>query len=220
MRTPESPSQHVLVLSPDPVAAALLGMFVELASYLPAFAQADERPEEAVARVRPLAVVLLDGSLEEARSDLFFAVAARARVGVAIFGAQRAPREISPHASARGVPAFAFPTSVADLERMLRQARATRWWARAAERRRARPMPFVELGAEGELLYHDHDGRRWNVYDRRGGDRRRAEPAPVERVFVSETGEIRTCQLAVGEAAARDPDQLAAQLARAVPARA
>ena len=226
MPNSQSRALHVLVLSADPVAAAFLGMFVELARYTPAFARAGERPEDAVARVRPLAVVLLDDALDAAQSDLFFAAAARARVGLAIFGAPRSSRALAPQAIARHVPVFDFPATLADLERVLDTARGSQWWGRAAERRRP-PIARVEAGAGDSLVYHDGEGCRWNVYDRRGRERRRETAAPgasadpgasVERVFVSETGEVRTCQLAEAESDARHPEELAAQLARAVPA--
>ena len=220
MPNSQSRALHVLVLSADPVAAAFLGMFVELARYTPAFARAGERPEDAVARVRPLAVVLLDDALDAAQSDLFFAAAARARVGLAIFGAPRSSRALAPQAIARHVPVFDFPATLADLERVLDTARGSQWWGRAAERRRP-PIARVEAGAGDSLVYHDGEGCRWNVYDRRGRERRCESAdleASVERVFVSETGEVRTCHLAEEEAEARHPDELAAQLARAVPA--
>jgi hypothetical protein len=221
MRKPDANAQHVLVLSADPMAAAFLGMFVELARYSPAFPHAGERPEDAVARVRPLAVVLLDGALDAAQSDLFFATAARARCGLAIFSAPNAAHArpaVAPQAVARGVPVFAFPSTVADVERMLTQARATQWWSRAAERRQPPTTPHVEPAGDDALVYHDRNGRRWNVYDRRGGDRRRPTAgAPLERVFVSESGDVWTCHLAAGEAGSRQPDDLEAQLARAVP---
>ena len=221
MRTPDSNSLHVLVLSPDPIAAAFLGMLVELARYVPAFARDGERPEEAIARIRPLAVVLVDGALDAARSDLFFAAAARARVGLAVFSAPRGATPVAPHALARGVPVSAFPATLADLQRLLEQAQSTRWWSRGAERRQAATTPRVEAGADDALVYHDRHGRRWNVYDRRGSDRRRfALDADVERVFVSESGEMLACQLTAGEAEAREPGDLEAQLARAVPASA
>ena len=214
MSIAESRSSHVLVLSPDPVAAAFLGLFVELARLTPAFARDGERPEEAMLRVRPLAVVLLDGALDAARSDLFFAAAARERVGVAIFGPTR---DVAPQAAERGVPCFAFPRTLAELERMLEEARASRWWMRAADRRQLRTVSHVEHGDAGALVYHDRRGRRWDVYDRRGSDRRKAvDPAPMERVFVSESGEEWRYALADGEAAARQPDELEAQLAQAV----
>ena len=103
---------------------------------------------------------------------------------------------------------------------MLEHPQALRWWARRAERRKPRDAPpRVEVAGPGELVFHDATGRRWSVYDRRGEDRRRLVVDDlVERVFVSETGEVRTSALAESEAAARSAADLSAQLARAVPA--
>lgn len=234
MRTARTP--NVLVLSGDPVAAALLGMLIELAGLAPVFARADERPEEAIARVRPHTVVLVDGALEAARSDLFFAAAARARVAMAVFVAPRAGEPLAPVAPvavARGIPRCDFPTSVAALERMLEAARASRWWARGGDRRRGVPAATAHAAHAAHpghphpgdaLVYLDRHGRRWNVYDRRSGPGRRAGDdagaggvVTVERVFVSDTGEVRTYRLGDGEAAAVAPDDLGTQLERAVP---
>lgn len=219
MPKPDSRSLPVLVLCSDVVAAALLGIFVELARFTPVFPRVDERPEDAIARLRPLAVVLLDDALEAVRSDLFFAAAARTRTPMAVFTAPRTAAHTA-RAAERGVPCFGFPTSVGDMQRMLAAAQATQWWSRAAERRQPTP-PHVAKSMGEELVYHDHDGLRWSVYDRRSGQRRRtaepedAEGRELERVFVSEAGEVRTYRLGAHEVEHRRPEQLQAQLTRA-----
>ena len=217
-------AQPVLILCSDVVAAALLGIFVELARFAPVFPRIDETPEEAVARIRPLAIVFLDGALDAARSDLFFAAAARAKLPLAVFSAPNASTDTT-RARARGIPCFDFPTSVAEVGRMLDEARDARWWSRSGERRRSGTGPRVAADEGGGLVYHDRHGRRWSVYDRRGNADRRApegtpedEASPVERVFVSESGEVRTCPVGAAEAADRRPERLEAQLARALPA--
>jgi hypothetical protein len=221
-------AQPVLILCSDVVAAALLGIFVELARFTPVFPRVDETPEEAVARIRPLAIVFLDGALDAARSDLFFAAAAKARLPLAVFSAPNL-RADTTRARARGIPCFDFPTSVAEVGRMLDEARDARWWNRAGERRRSGTGPRVAPDEEGGLVYHDRHGQRWSVYDRRGSADRRApedgssdeatgEATPMERVFVSESGEVRTCPIGAAEAADRRPERLEAQLARAMPA--
>ncbi|HEX5580559.1 MAG TPA: hypothetical protein VFX39_03210, partial [Gemmatimonadaceae bacterium] len=74
----------VLLLSGDPMAAALLGLLAETAGFEAACPLADEPPEDAVARVRPLSVILVDSALDVTRSDLFFGRVARRRVALAV----------------------------------------------------------------------------------------------------------------------------------------
>ncbi|HKG91607.1 MAG TPA: hypothetical protein VKA84_06950 [Gemmatimonadaceae bacterium] len=224
-------SSTVLVLSDDPMAAALLGILAELAHRVPAFAHPGERPEDALARVRPLFVVLLDGSLDAARSDLFFARAAKRQVGIAIFGVPGQAQELAARARERGIPWFDMPIDLAGFTRVLEAASATDWWRGGGERRRAAQLPRTTRSSDGTLIYLDRDGRRWFVYDRRGTDRRRgdrhapvtddgvAEPPsglPPHRVFVNESGETWRYALGEGESAL-DPSaaDLERQLAQA-----
>lgn len=209
-------SSTVLVLSDDPMAAALLGILAELADRVPAFAAPGERPEDALARVRPLFVVLLDGSLDAARSDLFFARAAKRRVGIAIFGVPGQPPDLATRARERGIPWFDMPIDLAGFTEVLRAASATDWWRGGGERRRPTQLPRTSRDSDGTLIYLDRDGRRWYVYDRRGADRRRANrltDAAIEeedeetpssdeqphRVFVNERGETWRYALTEGE---------------------
>ena len=60
----------VLVLSSDPLAAALVGAAIELAGHAPRFPLADEAPRAALLRVRPRLVVI-DCDHEDACSDSF-----------------------------------------------------------------------------------------------------------------------------------------------------
>jgi hypothetical protein len=89
MRTPAATTK-VLILARESVIAALLGMLLELEAYEPVYPEPDERYEDAIRRVRPPLVVVLDGESEEARSDLFFARAAHG--GGARGAVQRARR--------------------------------------------------------------------------------------------------------------------------------
>lgn len=198
---------------------ALLGMLVELAQYAPVFAEAGERPEDAIDRVRPAFVVLVDDLLEAARSDLFFARAARRRIGVAIFGRQGAGRELAAHARSRGIPAFELPTDAERLARVIEAAAAAMWWRRGADRRARRTRPPDD---RFQLVFTDRRGRRWLAFDRRGADRRQEReldagaPGPgTTRLFVSEDGEARCCELRADEVNERSQDDLERQLARA-----
>lgn len=171
----------VLILSEQPLVAALFGLLVELLGQVPAFAGAGESPEDALARVRPLLVVLLDSGLEAARSDLFFARAAKRKVGLAVFGTRRRDPHLASVAESRGIPWLEVPTTAAQFADVLDRAAHTVWW-RTGEERRA---PRVQRAPDGALTYVDRDGRRWQVYDRRAADRRQGR----DRVFVSDVGE-------------------------------
>jgi hypothetical protein len=172
------------------MALALLGLLVELADYTPTFAQEGERPEDALARARPVLVVLIDDTLEAARSDVFFARAAQQRAPIAIFPGRSSSRELMTRIGERGIPYFEIPTDAADLARVIRTAAATTWWKRSADRR---ALPAAEHADEGGLFFVDRAGRRWQVYDRRGHDRRQPEgDGLVTRVFVSEGDSLST----------------------------
>ena len=207
--------------------ATLLGMFAELAGFVPCFSDATERAEEALQRQRPLFAVMVDGDLDAAQSDLFFAVAARQRVGVAIFGTPGHAPVIPERARARGVPYFEAPLRLEQFTRMVETAHASEWWRRATERRgNAARDPAAERGADESLVFVDRTGRRWQVYDRRGGERRSppgltirtaseaAEEALV-RLFVGDAGETWSYALPPDEAASSSAYELERQFALA-----
>src|SRR4051812_12048134 len=66
--------------------AALVGWYVELAKLEPAFAAPGEHPEEALARVKPILVILIDSQFEAAMSDLLALRAIKRGIGIALFG--------------------------------------------------------------------------------------------------------------------------------------
>ena len=217
--TPATPT--VLVLSMQPLVAALLGMLLDLLGYRPVFAGEGERLEDVLLRHPSLFVALLDGDTEEAVSDAFFARAAQAKLGLAVFGVQgRAPR-LARGARDRGVPWFEVPIGLQDLSRAVELAAASDWWRRRSERRAA-----GSEGGDGRLVFVDPHGRRWSVYDRRSGvDRRGAGEAEVQRVFVDESGGEWACELTPGDRAGDEgpsaarvpsPAELQRQLERAV----
>lgn len=209
-----SPQPAVLLLSDDPVTLALLGLLVELANFTPLFAEKGERPEDALARPRPVLVALIDDTLEAARSDVFFAHAAQRRAALAIFPGKGSRRELMRRTGERGIPYFELPTDVADLARVIRTAAATTWWKRSADRRM---LPAAERSGEDGLFFVDRAGRRWQVYDRRGADRRHAgDHDVVTRHFVSE-GESLATRLTGSEVDALSVSDLERQFLRATP---
>jgi hypothetical protein len=195
--------------------AALLGMLLELEGYEPAFVRQGERPEAALARVRPLLVVLIDQALDVARSDLFLARAARHQIGVVVFGAQDGGSGQAAWAQSRRVPWFRMPGDGAELRRAIEASIGSfRLWRTDVERRR----PRTETAADGTLIYHDRAGRRWQVYDRRSGVDRRQSDTPAgsgHRAFVSEAGEEWRVEMAATDFLDESPAALEKQLARA-----
>jgi hypothetical protein len=180
------PTSTVLVLSSQPLVAALLGMLLDLLGYRPVFAADGERPEDALQRQHPLFGVLVDGDTEAAASDAFFARAAQGRVGLAFFGVRGRTPAHAPLARERGVPSFELPLDLQELSRAVEMAAASDWWRRRSERR---ATPHLEH-ADGGLVFVDPAGHRWSVYDRRRGvDRRAAGDSEVQRVFVNDAGE-------------------------------
>jgi hypothetical protein len=199
------------------MAAALLGMLLELEGYEPAFALEGEGAEAALARVRPLLVALVDHALDVAKSDLFLARAARRQVGVVLFGTQGVS-PASAWAQSRRVPWFRMPVDGAALRRAIEESTASfRLWRTDTDRRRNR----TETEADGTLIYHDRTGRRWQVYDRRSGDRRQGGNPPQDpdvsghRTFVNDAGERWRVEMMPAEFLDASPTALEQQLARA-----
>lgn len=197
------------------MALALLGLLVELANYTPIFAGENERPEDALARVRPVLVVLIDDTLEAVRSDVFFARAAQQRAAIAVFSGRTSRRELMTRIGERGIPYFDLPIDGADLGRVIRTAAATTWWKRNPERR---ALPAAERVDEGGLFFVDRAGRRWRVYDRRGSERRQAAgDGEITRVFFSEGSSV-AIRLGESEIDALSVADLERQFLRATPA--
>lgn len=109
----------MLVLAHDSVLAALIGMLLELENFEPVFAAPDERPEDAIRRLRPPLVVMLDGELEAARSDLFYARAAASGARVVLFSEPVAAEQVRGVARARQIPFVAMPIDRESLGRAL-----------------------------------------------------------------------------------------------------
>lgn len=190
--------------------AALVGMLLELEKYEPAFALPDESPEEAVRRVRPFLVLLLDGALEEASSDVFHA---RLKgTPVVLFATPRNETAVRIAASERSLPWFTMPVNRETLVRAIREAAATTVTRSGRDRRH----PTAHRAPDGTLIFRDREGREWQVYDRRAGERRgRAAGDNGYRAFVNHAGEEWWYEFSPNEAVEDSVDALERQLAAA-----
>ena len=193
--TPASTSR-VLILAQEPLAAALLGLLIELDRYEPAFANPKESPEEAVRRVRPVLVILVDGSLDAAASDVFHA---RTKgTPMILFGTPATAERVRGLALERALAWFTVPVERAAVTRLIQEAVASGTVRSGRDRRR----PSARQASDGTLIYRDRDGRTWQVYDRRVGERRKAE---AYRAFVNDAGEEWRYELSESEAAENRP---------------
>jgi hypothetical protein len=207
----------ILILSEQPVIAALVGMLVELTGAMPAFANPAEQAADALQRVRPLAVILIDAEMTTARSDLFFALAARKDIRVAVFGSDARAREIAEVAARRRIPWLTLPPNVERLSMVLGLTDGERAGTRQQQRRQ--PAESI-VAADGTCILRDAGGRHWMVYDRRqSGERRSSESESAadatDRVFVAEDGETRCYALSEAGVAGSETSVLEEQLARA-----
>ena len=203
--TPSS-DHKVLIVAPDPVLAALVGSIVELSRLRAAFPRANERPEDALTRVKPLIAILIDALADEAESDIFLARARRKGVHLLLFGGAAATKARRPWAEARGIPVYTLPDDVQALEESIRKIAAGAGKSTRLFERRGKAK------ISGPLVVQDNTGKRWSVYDRRSADRRQHV---IDREFVSETGEVRHCHIDEKEAASTTPEALMDQLERA-----
>jgi DNA-binding NtrC family response regulator len=112
------------VLAREAVIAALVGLLLELEDYEPVFAEPGEQPAEAIRRLRPPLIVVLDGQLPEARSDLFFARCAQDGASVCLFSEPVAAEEVRAVARARRLAFFAMPVERDALGAAMALARA------------------------------------------------------------------------------------------------
>jgi hypothetical protein len=203
-----SPTSKILVLAREALAAALVGLLLELDKYEPAFALPDESPEEAVRRVRPVLIIILDGSLDAAASDVFYA---RAKgTPVVLFGTPRSERTLRELAEKRKLRWFTMPIERERLSRLIGDLVIS-----PSRSGRDRRRPSTRQAADGTLIFRDREGSEWQVYDRRAGDRR-GSGASGYRAFVNEAGEEWRCELSGTEARQKSPAALEKQFARAV----
>src|SRR5919204_3729124 len=98
----------VMVVSTDPVIAALLGTMVELEEHTAVFPAGGERTTAAVARQRP-DLILLDCDHEAAASAKFVDEARSFGSGIVLFSPGRAGDEVRERAEQWNVPWFSLP---------------------------------------------------------------------------------------------------------------
>ena len=115
-------SRHaVLVLSSDPLAAALLGAAIELAGHAPRFPRSGELAREALLRVRPRLVVI-DCDHDEGCSDAFIGPALMTGSRVVLFRSRRTQRDVSELTGRLGLRVMDMPLAHESLTRLLHQA--------------------------------------------------------------------------------------------------
>lgn len=200
--------QTTLILSDQPVLAALLAMVVELAGHRPEFAVDGGRLEHALQRSPLARVALVDERHPAARSDLFFARAAKRGVTIILFGAPARREALMREAATRGIGWIQLPIDAAQLAQTLERT--------AAREPRDRRQPQLQRTPEGALVYLDREGARWYVYDRRAGaDRRRSGSDQRHRLFVNEAGEMWRYRLRADDPDDPPADDIERQLARA-----
>jgi hypothetical protein len=97
----------VLILSSDPLAAALLGAAVELTGHAPSFSREGEPPRAALLRLRPR-LVLVDCD-HEGCSDAFVGPAIMTGATVLLFRSHRSSRDVADLAARMRVATVELP---------------------------------------------------------------------------------------------------------------
>ena len=113
----------VLILSPDPVAAALLGGLVETLGYDVRFARPPESATASLRRVRPRSC-LVDCVDPEACSREFLGPATMRSVSIVIFGTRAALDRVRALAREHEIETLLLPPALDELEAVLQRASA------------------------------------------------------------------------------------------------
>jgi len=111
----------VLILSPDAVAAALLGALVETLGFLVRFYRPPEDPETAVRRERP-SIALIDCADPTLVKEDLLGRARMRGVSVVIFGTPESMRGVRGLAAEHELDTLIMPTTLDDLDDTLRNA--------------------------------------------------------------------------------------------------
>lgn len=114
----------VLIFSTDPLAAALLGAGVELAGATPAFPREQEKPRDALVRVKPR-LVMIDCDHEDACTEALFGPALMIGARIAVFSSSRSRRALEPIAREFNVSSFGLPADLNELARLLDECGVT-----------------------------------------------------------------------------------------------
>ena len=118
-------SRHdVLILSADPLAAALLGAAVELAGHAALFPLPGEGGRASLLRLRPR-VVLVDCDHDEGCSEEFIGPALMTGARVQLFSARRTRRDASSLARGLGLTVVRLPMEHADFTTLLHELSAS-----------------------------------------------------------------------------------------------
>ncbi|HEX3866869.1 MAG TPA: hypothetical protein VHV78_08960 [Gemmatimonadaceae bacterium] len=113
--------EMILILSSDPVAAALLGAWIETLGYRVEFARPPEGAEQSIRRARPK-VCLLDCEDPSLCNAEILGRAAMRRISVVIFGTSRALERVRALAAEHAIDTLMLPPDVARLEDTLKRA--------------------------------------------------------------------------------------------------
>ena len=115
---------RVLILSADPLAAALLGAAVELAGHQPSFPQTGESDRAALLRLRPR-VLLLDCDHGDACTEELIGPAIMTGATVQLFSTARSARDASALAQRLGLSLVRLPMEHDDFTTLLHELSGT-----------------------------------------------------------------------------------------------
>lgn len=119
---PEHPAKHViLIVSSDPVVAALFGALVETLGYPVRFLHPPESPDDALRREKP-SVAMVDGNDPSVMTDETIGRAMMRGISVVIFGTSDALGRVRQLALDHDYDTLTMPASVDALDGTLRKA--------------------------------------------------------------------------------------------------
>jgi DNA-binding response OmpR family regulator len=101
-------ADKLLIISTDPLVAALLGAWAELERYRPVFDQGGESPQAAVERHRP-ALLLVDVEHRDGASDEFLRRQREAGRPVVLYGSGRTREDVRARAERHGLGWLVLP---------------------------------------------------------------------------------------------------------------